>query len=153
METKEQPSVHKVLAKSYLTYFLFCSFGLFLSVFFPIRFFVPQAVVLAKICFLIGPVLIVWAQITSHKFEKVKQQTGELRFKCGPYQYLRNPTQLGLVVLVLGYAFITQTAMLFVTTGVAYIISNVFFRKHESILESKYGAPYKEYKSSVRKVL
>ena len=153
MENNPPLSVHKVLAHSYLTYYLLCSFGLLLSVFFPLRFFVPESALLAKICFLVGPILIVWAQVTSRKFEKTKQQTGELRFKCGPYRYIRNPTQLGLVILVLGYALATQTAMLFVTTGIAYIVSNVFFRKHEVILESKYGEPYKEYKSSVRKVL
>jgi protein-S-isoprenylcysteine O-methyltransferase Ste14 len=95
----------------------------------------------------------IWAQYTSHRFEIIKQQTGELHFNRGPYKYLRNPTQLGLVILVLGYAFATGTAMLFVTTGVAYIISNFFFKKHEEILESRYGAAYAAYKASVKKIL
>lgn len=95
----------------------------------------------------------IWAQITSHLFEKVKAQTGVVCFDKGPYRYLRNPTQLGLVILVLGYAFATGTAMLFITAGVAYIISNIFFRKHESILEDKYGETYMKYKASVKKVL
>ncbi|MEK7227811.1 MAG: methyltransferase [Patescibacteria group bacterium] len=132
---------------------MFCTIGLALSAFFPIRFFVPNAIVLAKICFMVGPLLIVWAQITSGKFEEIKRTTGEIRFKRGPYRYLRNPTQLGLVILVLGYAFATSTAMLFLTTCVAYLISNVFYKRHEHILEQKYGESYKEYKSSVRKVL
>ncbi len=153
METAQTQSVHKVLAKSYLVYYMLCTIGLCLSAFFPIIFSIPHGAILAKICFFVGPLLIVWAQVTSHKFEKVKKETGELRFKCGPYRYIRNPTQLGLVILVLGYSFASQTAMLFITTGVAYLISNVFFRRHELILELKYGAPYKEYKSSVRKVL
>lgn len=153
METNQTQSVHKVLAKSYLAYYMLCTIGLCLSAFFPISFFVPQGALLAKVCFFVGPSLIVWAQITSGKFEKIKLLTGELRFKCGPYRFLRNPTQLGLVILVLGYSFATQTAMLFITTGVAYLISNIFFRRHELLLELKYGTPYKEYKSSVRKVL
>jgi protein-S-isoprenylcysteine O-methyltransferase Ste14 len=97
--------------------------------------------------------LIAWAQLTSYKFEIAKQKTGELNFNKGPYRYLRNPTQLGLVILVLGYAFATGTAMLFVATGISYLVSNVFFKKHESILETKYGDTYKAYKSSVNKVL
>ncbi len=153
MENQRKPSVHRVLATSYLTYFLLCSFGLFLGIFFPLHFSVPHAVVFANICFFIGPVLMIWAQYTSHRFEIVKQQTGELHFNRGPYKYLRNPTQLGLVVLVLGYAFATSTAILFVTTGVAYIISNFFFKKHEEILESRYGAAYTAYKASVKKIL
>ncbi len=153
MENTKTQSVHRVLATSYLTYFLLCSFGLCLSIFFPIKFSVPNASTFGVFCFVAGPLLIVWAQITSHIFEKVKQQTGQLCFNKGPYRYLRNPTQLGLVILVLGYAFASGTAMLFLTAGLAYIVSNVFFRKHESILENKYGDVYKKYKESVKKVL
>jgi len=153
MEHQHTPSVHRVLATSYLTYFMLCSVGLFLGIFFPLHFSVPHALFFAVVCFAAGPTLMIWAQYTSHRFEIVKQQTGELHFNRGPYRYLRNPTQLGLVILVLGYAFATGTALLFVTTGVAYIISNVFFKKHEAILESRYGDSYKAYKSSVRKIL
>ena len=153
MENQKTPSVHKVLATSYLTYFSLCSVGLFLGIFFPLHFSVPHALLFSVICFGVGPLLVIWAQATSHRFEIVKQQTGELQFNRGPYRFLRNPTQFGLVVLVLGYAFATGTAMLFVTTGIAYIISNVFFKKHEAILESRYGAPYAAYKASVKKIL
>jgi protein-S-isoprenylcysteine O-methyltransferase Ste14 len=106
-----------------------------------------------SICFGAGPLLMIWAQYTSHRFEMIKQKTGELHFNRGPYRYLRNPTQLGLVILVLGYACVTGTAILFVTTGVAYIISNFFFKKHEAILESRYGDAYTTYKTSVKKIL
>ncbi len=153
MEEIKTPSVHVVLAKSYLTYFLLCSFGLFFDIFFPVTVYVPKPTFLAIVCFTIGPLLILWAQYTSHKFEIIKKQTGELKFNKGPYKFLRNPTQLGLVILVGGYTLVTQAGTLFIATGLAYIISNVFFRKHESILESKYGQPYQEYKSSVPKVM
>ena len=146
-------SVHKVLAHSYLAYFLLCSFGLFLGLFFPIRFSVPHADLFAVICFGVGPLLILWAQMSSHKFEVVKQDIGAIRFTRGPYRYLRNPTQLGLVILVLGYAFVSQSAMLFVTIGVSYLISNIFFKKHESILEHRYGERYTQYKAKTPKIL
>jgi protein-S-isoprenylcysteine O-methyltransferase Ste14 len=152
-EINKSQSVHKVLATSYLTYFLLCSLGLFLGIFFPLHFSVPNSLTFAVICFGLGPALMIWAQYTSHRFEIIKQKTGELHFSKGPYRYLRNPTHLGLVILVLGYAFATETAMLFATTGLAYIISNFFFRRHEQILEFRYGEPYKNYKSSVRKIL
>jgi protein-S-isoprenylcysteine O-methyltransferase Ste14 len=153
MENQKPQSVHRVLATSYLAYFLLCSVGLCLSIFFPIKFSVPNTSFFATLCFVLGPALMAWAQITSHLFEKVKNQTGVICFNKGPYRYLRNPTQLGLVILVLGYAFATGTAMLFITTGVAYILSNIFFRKHESILADKYGETYLKYKASVKKVL
>lgn len=153
MEEKDKTSVHVVLAQSYLTYFLLCSFGLFLDVFFPVTIHVPKSVAFATTCFAIGPLLILWAQYTSHRFEIIKKQTGQPQFNRGPYKYLRNPTQLGLLILVAGYTLVTGAATLFIATGVAYIVSNVFFKKHEAILESKYGEPYQEYKSSVRKIM
>jgi protein-S-isoprenylcysteine O-methyltransferase Ste14 len=146
-------SVHKVLAASYLTYFLLCSLGLFLGIFFPLHFSMLYATFFAVLCFGVGPFLMLWAQYTSHRFEILKRETGQIQFKKGPYRFLRNPTQLGLVILVLGYALVTGTAILFVTTGVAYIISNVFFKKHEEIMESRYGTHYSSYKASVKKVL
>ncbi len=148
-----QQSVHRTLAQSYLVYFMLCLLGMFLGLFFPVRFSVPHATLFAIICFGLGPLLIAWAQYTSHRFEIIKQKTGELRFNGGPYRYLRNPTQLGLVILVAGYAFASGTAILFLTAAGAYIISNVFFRKHENILESRYGEAYKNYKSSTPKIL
>lgn len=151
METK--PSVHVVLAQSYLAYFLLCSFGLFFDVFFPVTIYVPQASLFAVLCFAVGPLLILWAQYTSYRFEIIKKQMGEPLFNKGPYKYLRNPTQLGLVILVGGYALVSQSGTLFIATGLAYLISNVFFRKHEAILESKYGQPYQVYKDSVRKIM
>lgn len=153
MEQLIKQSVHKVLAQSYLAYFVLCLLGLFLGLFFPMQFFVPNSWLFAVLCFGIGPALIIWAQLTSRRFEVVKEETGQAQFNRGPYRYLRNPTQLGLVVLVAGYAFASGTAILFVTAGGAYLISNIFFRKHESILESRYGEPYKEYKKSVPKIM
>lgn len=153
MEQLLKQSVHRVLAQSYLAYFLLCLLGLFLGLFFPMQFSVPHARLFAILCFGVGPALIVWAQLTSRRFEIVKEQTGQAQFNRGPYRYLRNPTQLGLVILVAGYAFASGTAILFVTAGGAYLISNIFFRKHESILEDRYGQPYKEYKTSVPKIM
>lgn len=153
MEELKKPSVHVVLAQSYLTYFIFCSLGLFLEVFFPMNIYVPHAKIFAILCFAVGPLLILWAQYTSKRFEILKKQTGQPQFNRGPYRYLRNPTQFGLVILVGGYALVTSASTLFIATGIAYLISNIFFRKHEEILESRYGEPYKEYKSSVPKIM
>lgn len=149
----ESPSVHRVLASSYMTYLLLCTFGLFADMFFPFRINVPEGKILAIVFLSAGPLLIAWAQYTSHTFEKIKQKVGQPQFLRGPYRYLRNPTQLGLLLLVAGYALATGALMLFLATVLAYVISNVFFRKHETILESRYGDAYRDYKSSVKKVL
>lgn len=150
---QQTPSVHRVLANSYMTYLLLCTFGLFADVFFPIRLAVPEGKTMAIIFLIVGPLFIAWAQYTSFTFEKVKEQTGSPVFLRGPYKYFRNPTQIGLLFLVAGYALATGAIMLFLATVLAYVISNIFFRKHEAILEARYGEKYKEYKSSVNKVL
>lgn len=152
MENKT-PSVHKVLATSYITYFMFCSLGLFLSIFFPIKFSIPNQALFGIISFGLGPLLIFWAQYTSYRFEIIKKQTGQIVFAKGPYRYFRNPTQIGLLFLVLGYAFVTKTLMLFIATFVSYLVSNFFFKKHEQILEDRYGEDYLKYKQKVNKVL
>ncbi len=136
-----------------MAYFLLLLFGLFLGTFFPIEFYVLHASLFSVICFILGPLLILWAQYTTRRVEKLRKEQGGSHLNLGPYRYLRNPTQLGLVILVAGYAFASGTAILFVTAGIAYIISNVFFRKYESILESKYGQDYLAYKSSVPKIM
>jgi protein-S-isoprenylcysteine O-methyltransferase Ste14 len=83
----------------------------------------------------------------------VKKQNSQSQFSSGPYRYLRNPTHLGLLILVGGYTLVSQSAMLFVVTGAAYLISNIFFRKYEVLLEHMHGDIYKSYKSSVRKIM
>ena len=153
MEQLEKQSAHRILAHSYLTYFLLCSFGLFLETFFPLTISVPQGDTFATICFIVGPLLILWAQYISYKYQVIRKETGEPKFNLGPYKYLRNPTHLGLLILVGGYTLVSKAAMLFIVTGVAYIISNIFFRKYERLLESRHKDLYKTYKSSVPKIM
>jgi protein-S-isoprenylcysteine O-methyltransferase Ste14 len=153
MEKPTNQSVHFVLAQSYLVFFILCSFGLFLDMIFPFIIPLPNSKIFTIFCFATGPLLILWAQYTSYHFESLKKETGQTVFNKGPYAYMRNPTQFGLVILVGGYAFATNAAMLFITAGISYIVSNVFFKKHESILDSRYGESYKDYKSSVPKVM
>ena len=153
MEELKKSSIHSILAHSYLTYFILCSVGLFLETFFPLTIYVPNSSTLAIICFAVGPLLILWAQATSHKYQVLKKQDSQSQFSSGPYKYLRNPTHLGLLILVGGYTLVSQSAMLFIVTGVAYLVSNIFFRKYEILLEHMHGDTYKSYQSSVRKIM
>jgi protein-S-isoprenylcysteine O-methyltransferase Ste14 len=153
MEQQVQQSVHKVLAQSYLVFFILCAVGLFVDTLFPLTIVIPFGRVFAIGCFGVGPLLIAWAQYTSHRFEIIKQQTGKTLFNSGPYRYLRNPTQLGLVILTMGYALVSQATALFLATFISYLISNIFFKRHEAILAARYGQPYLDYKASVSKIL
>lgn len=146
-------TAHHFLALSYIAYFICIAGGIGLSVFFPLRIHIPGANIFAFICFVGGPLLILWAQSASFVFEKHKREHGVISFSFGPYKFLRNPTQLGLGMLIIGYVFILQSATVFAAVLLSYLIGNYFYKKHESLLEQKYGKNYKEYKSHVNKVL
>ncbi len=157
MEQPQSPkTVHEVLANSYLSFLILCSAGLFFDLFFPLRIELPRAEIVGIILLLLAPLLILWAQVSSNRFANERATGTPLTqgmFRYGPYRYFRNPTHIGLTLLIWGYAFATASEMLFVTTLVATLISNWYFRKHEKILEEKYGEPYKQYRASVPTIM
>jgi protein-S-isoprenylcysteine O-methyltransferase Ste14 len=114
---------------------------------------VPFATTIAIICFAIGPLLIAWAQNTSSKRKQQGDDKQHAYFNYGPYRYMRNPTHLGLVILVTGYAVISGSIIFLSITVLGYIISNMLFKKYESIVIEKYGDHYEQYKSDVPKIL
>lgn len=148
----ERPhTIHEVLAKSYLTYFLASIIGLFIDSFLEVPITVPFATVAAVVCFAVGPLLIAWAQYTSRQ-EKNGVEPSHY-FTRGPYRFVRNPTHLGLLILVAGYTFVSGSLVFFFTTLIGYIISNGFFSKYETLLSLKYGEHYDTYKTTVKKIL
>lgn len=146
-------TAHHLLALSYVSYFVCIAGGIGLSVFFPLRIYIPGAYIFAFVCFVGGPLLILWAQQSSFVFEKHKKEHGVVSFSFGPYKFLRNPTQLGLGMLIIGYVCILQSATVLASVLLSYLIGNYFYKKHEVLLEQKYGKNYKEYKTRVEKVL
>lgn len=154
MRTEKTPqTVHEVLARSYLWFLMLCSAGLFFDLFFPLRISLPYAETAGIGLLVAAPILMLWAQSASHRFAKEREQGSaitEAMFKYGPYTFLRNPTHVGLTLLIWGYALITSSELLFITTLAATLISNWYFRKHETILEEKYGEPYRQYRASVK---
>ena len=146
-------SIHRTLARSYLVYFVFSMVGLFLDTLWHVDVFVienPQ--VWAMVCFVSGPLIMIWAQYTSRRFKKSAYSDGDSYFHHGPYIYARNPTHFGMLVLVSGYAIIMESPFLFLTTLIGYIISNQFFAHYESLVEHSNDA-YAPYRNSVNKIL
>jgi protein-S-isoprenylcysteine O-methyltransferase Ste14 len=151
MIMQQNVTVHRILAHSYLMYFLASMVGLFADSFLSLDFQFPFATVSAIICFLLGPVIMAWAQYTSWKCKK--NGCDERYFHHGPYRYMRNPTHLGLLILITGYTLVSGSVIFFLVSLLGYLISNIFFKKYESILQDTYGADYETYKASVKKVL
>ncbi len=142
--------VHKVLAYSYLFYFVSFLIALFLDFMFPIEIFERVTMALIGIIFLIfGTFLIVWAQKSSLKLQK-ENMTKET-FLRGPYRYTRSPTHLGLFFLMLGFGIMANALFIIIFSVLSFFITKfVFIKKEEQILAEKYGTPYLEYKESVK---
>jgi len=143
---KHVSSLQLALAHSYLAYFVFSLLGLFADTIIPSETPSPHSQLIALICFSVGSLLIWWAQYTSSiKSEKPY-------FERGPYRYMRNPTQIGILILVTGYTAVSGSIVFLLTTLIGYLVSNIFFKKYESILHRQYGAQYGEYKDNVPKI-
>lgn len=144
-----QPSIHTTLAHSYLIYFICSIVGLFADTLLGFDVTLPYANTVAIICFGAGALLIMWAQYTSRHTKKDPKHP---YFLHGPYRLMRNPTHLGMVVLVLGYTVVSGSVIFCAITLVGYLVSNVFFRKYETMLKTTYDGTYQEYQSKVPKI-
>ncbi len=150
---KMKETVHHVLVKSYFTFFLSIIIGIVLEYWFPLNLFPKPMTTLGAALFVGGTLLIVWAQTTTRSGAGERHANSaidENHFAKGPYKYYRNPTHMGLTMLVVGYGFILNALMIVLTVFITSLISHfVFVKKEEAMLASKYPA-YEEYKKKVR---
>lgn len=146
-QTIQKPTIHIVLAHSYLAYFVFSLLGLFADSLFGFNIPLAHGNTIALIAFAVGSLLIWWAQGTSAK------KSDRPYFERGPYRYMRNPTHIGIMLLVAGYAAVSGSVIFLAVTVIGYVVSNFFFKKYESLLHTEYGAEYKSYKKEVPKIL
>lgn len=142
--------VHVVLAYSYSVYFVLFLVGVFLDLIFNIKIFnFPAMVSIGVILILLATALIFWAQRTSRNLEK--EILTKESFCKGPYRFTRSPTHWGLFLLMLGFGIIINAIFIIISTFISLILTKfLFLKREEAILEKKYGAPYLEYKKSVK---
>jgi protein-S-isoprenylcysteine O-methyltransferase Ste14 len=147
---KSRKRVHHILAESYTVYLFAFILGLLLSAGWPLKIFENNVFVgISVIIFLLSSILILWAQRSSKKLEK--ENLTKESFEKGPYRFTRNPTNLGLFLLVTCFGIIINSFFVVLFTLIAFFISRLFFiKKEEALLASKYGEPYLEYKKIVR---
>ncbi len=146
----ERNRVHRILAHSYFFYFMIFLLALFLDFVFPLKVFHESGLAYVGVLFLVlGPLLIFWAQISSHKLKK--ENMNRESFCNGPYRYTRGPTNFGIFILILGFGITANALFVVVFALISFIITRfTFIRKEEKILAEKYGAPYVEYKKLVK---
>ncbi len=146
-------SIHTTLARSYMAYFLFSLLGLLADSIIGFDVVVPYASAIGIVCFIAGPALMLWAQATSNQFRQKNTGAHPTYFLHGPYRYLRNPTHLGIVIMVTGYAAVSGSVAFLGVTLLGYIVSNMLFKRYESIAAEHYGDEYAQYKSDTPKIL
>ena len=140
-------SIQINLAHSYLAYFAFSLIGLFADTFWGFGTPLYYGNTISLICFILGPLLIWWAQGTSSRKRALPY------FERGPYRFLRNPTHVGVVILVAGYTAVSGSIVFLGVTLIGYIISNLYFSRYESLLKLEYGEEYTDYKKKTPKIL
>ncbi len=142
---------HLALAHSYSIYFFSFLFGIILDFIFPFNLMdIPFAFYIGIIFIIVGPAIIFWAQSTSRNL-KIDDHVTKHTFQKGPYRFSRLPTNFGLAILILGFGVLMNAFFVVVFTLLSLIVTKfTFLRREEDILEKKYGAPYLEYKKSVR---
>ena len=142
--------VHKILAHSYSTYLLSFLLGVVFNLNFGFQVFVnPIFSYLGVFLLVLGSLLIIWAQYTSAHLS-MTNITKE-SFSHGPYRFTRTPTNFGLFFVMLGFSMIINTLFIIIFTLIAFVVAKfIFLNKEEKILAEKYGAPYLEYKKSVK---
>ena len=145
-----QYRVHRILAHSYTSYLVLFLAGVCLDIIFRFQIFTSPVWASIGIVFLVfASCLIFWTQKTSRNLntENISKET----FCKGPYCYTRQPTHWGLFFLVLGFGIIANALFVILSTLFSFIISRfIFLEKQEKVLAEKYGAPYLEYKKSVK---
>ncbi len=146
----QKTSVHTILAQSYTIYFLALLFGIFFDFLFPRKLFEQSTLVpVGAVIIVLSTCLIFWAQTTSRNLKK--ETLTKESFCSGPYCFTRIPTHLGLFLLMLGFGLVMNATFIILFTVLSFLVTKLIFTKMEEVmLADKYGAPYLEYKKSVR---
>lgn len=146
-------TIHEILAHSYLVNLVFSILGLVADTFLDYSYNIVGGKYIAISFFALGTILIYWAQYTSG-YKNIKNN--ELKvdyFFEGPYRYIRNPTHIGILLLVTGYTIVSGSVFFCLSTIVGYFISNIFYKKYEAVLNKTLDGRYKDYQNKVTKIL
>ncbi len=141
---------HRILAHSYSVYFVLFLIGVTLDLLFGVEFFSSAIMLPIGITLLVlSTLLILWAQFSTRNM--ASDNVSKESFSKGPYRFSRHPTHWGLFFLILGFGIMVNATFVILSTLISFIISKfVFVKKQEAVLAERYGAPYIEYKKSVK---
>ncbi len=145
--------VHILLSHSYATFFFAVVFGVVCDIIFSVRIFNGVVYEYTGIVLLVlGSILVYWSQSTTRHLGKSASSNRDVNFFLhGPYKYIRNPTNLGLTVTIIGLGLLINSLFSIIFILITYIISKIFFiKKQDAILEERYGQAFLDYKKTVK---
>jgi protein-S-isoprenylcysteine O-methyltransferase Ste14 len=146
--------IHYALAHSYLVYFGSLMVGVFLNFLYPLGFPAHTGEWFGSSVIALASLLIFWAQMSSDQSDDIRREKGmsdESVFARGPYRYLRSPTHVGLLFLIIGFGLLVNSVWIVVMTLVAYLVAHrTFLKKEQEFLVKKYGEAYEKYRAKVR---
>lgn len=145
--------INTIISNSYITFFCSIILGVVFDTITPIKIFnnlIFEYVGFAMV--VLGPILIYWAQKSSDTAKKNALNKGlPTSFEYGPYRYTRNPSYLGVFIMIMGFGLVLNSIFSIIFGLIAYfIIRFIFLKKEEKLLEGKYGQIYFDYKNKVK---
>jgi protein-S-isoprenylcysteine O-methyltransferase Ste14 len=103
-----------------------------------------------------GVLLALWADLAFRRKGTSPvpfRPTTALAFE-GPYRFTRNPMYLGLAIAQAGAAVLVDSAWIVALLPLSmWVIRRAVIDKEEAYLERKFGDPYREFKTRVRRWL
>ena len=154
VQTKKPMNIHLILSRSYSIYFFAFIVSLILDIILNLTFKLGGQII-STIGFgliVISTFLMYWAQKVNKKAHYLPD--GGKDFTAGPYKYSRNPTQMGLFILVLGAGFMMNSYIITISAIVALFFSAFFVIPEEEARHiRKHGEAYLKYMKRVRRLI
>lgn len=99
-------------------------------------------------------VLVAHAQFQKHQTSVTPGMLPTTFIRDGAYRFSRNPMYLGLLVVLVGLAFLLGTATPWFIPGLfAMVIQRCFILSEEKMLQAHWGSAYSTYRTQVRRWL
>ena len=145
--------INTIISNSYITFFCATILGVVFDIITPVKIFNNLIFEYFGVSMVVlGPMLVYWAQKSSDTAKKNVLNKGlPISFEYGPYRYTRNPSYLGVFIMIMGLGLILNSIFSIIFGLIAYfIIRFIFIKKEEKLLKGKYGQIYLDYKNKVK---
>ncbi len=105
----------------------------------------------------LGTFIVYWAEFHGRRFSN-RRKRGEVvsvdHLKNGPYSHTRNPKYIGLGILLIGLGIILNSIFVTLSAIVSILVIHFFLlKKEETLMSTRHGELYHEYKKNVKRWL